>query len=79
MVCPEDYVPATIDVYFYDLKQGQLLSGLSTELEWTDEVSPGSLIGTNFWRGAAGSTSDHQLKVVIARDENGDILSVLGI
>jgi len=78
-LCAQAYVPATIDVHFYDLKQGQLLSGLSTELEWTDEPSLGSVTATNIWRGAAASTSAHQLKVVTARDANGEIMSVLGL
>ncbi len=77
--CDDSFVPATIDVYFYDLKQGQLLSGLSTELEWTDQVAPDAIFAQHTWRGAAAPTSAHQLKVIIARDENGDILSVRAI
>ena len=77
--CDESFVPATIDVYFYDLKQGQLLSGLSTELEWTDEVAPDAVFAQHTWRGAAAPTSAHQLKVIIARDEDGEILSVRAI
>ena len=74
--CDESLVPATIDVYFYDLKQGQLLSGLSTELEWTDETAPDAVFAQHTWRGETAFTSAHQLKVIIARDEDGDILSV---
>lgn len=76
-LCSEALVPDTIDVYFYDLQHGQLLGGLSTELEWTDEPSLGSKTATHSWRGSAAPTSGHQLKVVIARDASGEIMSVL--
>ena len=78
-LCSEALVPDTIEVYFYDLQQGQLLEGLNTELEWTDEPSLVSVTATNSWRGAAALTSAHQIKVIIARDADGEILSVLGV